>query len=131
MISSRRSEGGAVPDALALVVEVQLLRTAFEQFGAEDLLAIDVHNAVRAVAAQDGEHHAAGEVLVAAGAKEADLLQPAANLLAGMYLLGRQRQAQRPVGIADAELLDCLAVGQAVAAQVGQGVRAVSAGVRW
>jgi transcriptional regulator with XRE-family HTH domain len=89
----------------------------------QELAPVHLHHVARLV--EDRDHQRAIEVLVAALADQAHLLQARPDVGTGLARFLRQPQPQRAVGHAQLEGGDQLRVRQAARGQVGQRLRAV------
>lgn len=119
-------EGFPVPDTARRAGQVQVGRCARAQV-VPDLPAVDLDDL--AVVAEDRDDKRAIEMLVARGAVKADALQLTSDRGARLAVLLGQSQAQRAVGIAEAEAVDQFAVDQALGFEEGQGFRGLLEGV--
>src|SRR5437763_1757829 len=70
--------------------------------------AVHVHDAAGPVRREHGEHDATVEMLAAGRAVQAELLQAGADTLAGATVAGGELEAERAVGVTEAEVVDGL-----------------------
>ena len=92
-------------------------RRALAQAG-RDLAAVQAEHVAREI--EDRDHYRTVEVLVAALAQDAELLQPPAHLGAGLAVLLRQPVAERAVGEAQLAVRNHLGMREAAAFEIAQ-----------
>jgi hypothetical protein len=114
---ARGGERGAVEDPGVRARQVQVLGRARAQV-VQQLAAVHLDHVAALVEHRD--YQGAVEVLVAAFSDQADLLQPGADVGAGLARLLRQPQAQRTVGHAELEGRDQLGMRQAARLEVSR-----------
>ena len=120
----RGDEGLDVEDAAVRAGEVEMERRAGAQLVSwRDLPAVGAEGL--APLAEDRDDERAVEVLVAAVPEDSELLEPCADLLAGLAVHGGEAVAEGPVGVAEPEAVDEFGMDEASLLEIAECLRAL------